>query len=238
MELWKIILGIVTAIFLIFVKDANAKAHKQINASIRLYSYLIYWKTFVLDNDMFSIFHKGVEWNEKVDKLIKEGASPELYIKVRDDLKSEVFGMKDDFISDENIKVLDQETIDKILSKLPRNAVDSILQYASRKEQNIIDGKTFITDEEASYLGPHTALIAIELKMELINILNSGVGLLATLLSSKDGIDIKEHADEILKLIWKGILISKHIDTLTKKMDYLKAHSSFDLTIKNLKGEL
>jgi len=121
---------------------------------------------------------------------------------------------------------------------LPKNSIEHILKLASVKEQNLIDGKTFISDEEASYLGVYVAQVSIELKMELIFMMNFIVGILVVALSSQKEFDYKEHIDDIVKLVWKGIVVSKHIDTLMRKAELFSKQSVIDLTIKNVKGEL
>ncbi len=192
----------------------------------------------VLDKDLFSIFYQGIEWNKEIDDLIKSGASAEDLVKLNDDKKAEMEGLKEHLLSEGGLKVLSRDDIEKILSKMPKNSTEHILGYVKTSEQNLIDGKTFISDEEASYLGVYTAQISIGLKMELISIMNSTIGLLIVALSSADEFDYKEHLDEIVDLVWKGIVVSKHIDTLTKKTNYISSLSVFDLTMRNLGGKL
>lgn len=103
-------------------------------------------------------------------------------------------------------------------------------------EQNLVDGKTFISDEDACYLGNYVAQTSIELKMNLKSLMNSGLGLLIVLLANPEEFSLKEHADDIVKLVWKGIVVSKHIDSLSKKVERFNKLDVFDLTIKNLRG--
>jgi hypothetical protein len=237
-ELSKIIIGLIVAVFLVFLKDAHSKAQKQLIIATRLRAYLLYWQGVVLDKDLFSIFYQGIEWNKEIDALIKSGAKAEDLVKLNDDKKTEMEGLKKHLLSEDGLKTLSRDGIEKILSKIPINSTEHILGYVKTTGQNLIDGKTFISDEEASYLGVYTAQTSIELKMELISIMNSANGLLIVAISSVGEFDYKEHADEIMELVWKGIVVSKHIDTLTKKAQYISSKSVFDLTIKNLGGEL
>ena len=238
MELWKIIIGLIVAVFLVFLKDAHSKAQKQLIIATRLRAYLLYWQGVVLDKDLFNIFYQGIEWNKEIDDLIKSGAGAEDLVKLKDGKKAEMEDLKEHLLSEGGLKTLSRDDIEKMLSKMPKNSTDHILGYVKTSEQNLIDGKTFISDEEASYLGVYTAQTSIELKMQLISIMNSAIGLLILALSSADEFDCKEHVDEIMDLVWKGIVVSKHIDTLTKKTNYISSLSVFDLTMKNLGGKL
>lgn len=238
MELWKIIIGLIVAVFLVFLKDAHSKAQKQLIIVTRLRAYLLYWKGVVLDKDLFSIFYQGIEWNKEIDVLIKSGAGAEDLAKLYGDKKADMEGFKEHLLSEDGLKTLSRGDIEKILSRMPESSTEHILGYMKTSEQNLIDGKTFISDEEASYLGVYTAQTSIELKMELISIMNSAVGLLIVALSSDDDFDYKEHVDEIVDIVWKGIVVSKHIDTLTKRTNYISSLSVFDLTVKNLGGSV
>ena len=220
MELWQIILGVFTAAFLIFLRNAQQKAQTQKIAATRLRSYLMYWHGFVLENDLFNIFHMGVKWNEEIQKIIEKGGSAEELVSLKDEKRKELEGLKKE-IEEESEKIdIDKEALKKAISKIPPNTSENILQYSMKTEQNIVDGKTFITDDEASCLGTYTAQTAIELKMHLISMLNSGVGLLFVVFADPEDFELKKHSDDIVKLVWKGILVSKHIDSLTKEVDF------------------
>lgn len=238
MELWQIILGILTATFLIFLKNAHSKAHQQKIAAIRLRAYLLHWQKFILDNDLFSIFHMGIDWNKKIVQILKDGGGAEDLVALENEKKKEIDGLKEQFIIELDDKKIDKDNIQKALKKLPPNMTDIIYKYAMTREQNLLDGKTFINDEEASSLGLYTAQVSIELKMLLIALINNGLGLLIEFISSPEDFDLKKRADDIVKLVWNGIVVSKHIDTLTKQTELITSLSVFELTKKNLKGEL
>lgn len=238
MELWQIILGVLTAAFLIFLKNAHSKAHKQKIVATRLRSYLLYWQGFVLDNNLFGIFHEGIKWNKEISQILKNGGKAEDLVALKDEKKKELDELKEQIVTESDKTKIDKDAIQKLITKLPQNATEYILQYAHRNEQNLVDGKTFISDDEACYLGVYVAQISIELKMNLISLFNSVIGLLIYVLSNIEDFDLKEHADDIVKLVWNGIVISKHIDTLTKEVEFFTKQSIFDLTMKNLRSEL
>ena len=238
MEFWQIVVGVVTAAFLIFLRNAHIKAQRQKVIAIRLRSYLLYWKGFVLDNDLFGIFHMGIEWNEEIDELVKNGGGAEELVDLKNRKKKELEKLKEKIIEESGKVSLNKEDIEKILKKLPTDTAEQILQYAQRVEQNLIDGKTFLSDEDASNLGAYVSQTAIDLKMNLISMINSGMGILAILISKPNEFELKDYADEIIKLVWRGIVVSKHIDILSKKVEFFVDQSTYDLTIRNIKDEL
>ena len=237
MVFWQIILGLFTAGFLIFLRNANLKAQKQKIIAIRLHSYLLYWKKFVLDNHWLGIFYMGMKWNEEIDKIIKKGQGTEALIKLKDDKKKKIDELKEEMLK-ESGKVKVQQAIDEMLRKSPPNAIDHMLQYVQKTGQNLVDGKTFISDEDASNLGVFIAQTTIELKMDLISMLNSVMNIIVMLSSNPEKFELKDYVDDIAKLVWKGIVVSKNIDTLSKKTDFFNQLSTFDLTMRNLRDEL
>lgn len=234
----KIIIGLIVAVFLVFLKDAHSKAQKQKIIATRLRAYLLYWRNVVLDNNLFRIFYMGVEWNNEISELIKKGCDASDLVKLNDDKKAKMAELKKHLLSKDGIKSLSKSEIEKMLKKMPQNYADYISKQITLSEQNLIEGKTFISDEEASYLGIYTAQVSIELKMELISLMNIITSLLFIALSSENEFNYKEHIDEIMKLIWKGIVVSKHIDTLTKNVELISKQPVLSLTFKNLTSEL
>jgi hypothetical protein len=234
----QIILGVLTTAFLIFLRNAHLKAHKQKMVATRLRSYLLHWQKLILDNDLFSFFYMGIEWNEKIEQILRDGGGAKELVALEKDKKKELNKVKEQITAASDKAKLDKEKIQKIVAKIPHDAREQILQYVHRHEQNLIDGKTFITDEEACYLGIYVAQTSIELKMTLISLINTGMGVLLEILRNPEGFELKEHADNIARTVWYGIIASKHIHSLTKQMDVLTKQSVLDLTIKNLRDEL
>lgn len=198
MPLWQIILGVLTAAFLIFLKNAHLKAHKQKTVATRLRSYLLYWQGFILDNDLFGIFQMGIEWNKEIDQILKDGGGAKDIVALENEKKKELDKLEKQIVTDSDKLKIDKDAIQKTLKKLPQNTTEQILQYAHRYEQNIVEGKTFISDEEACQLGIYVAQLSIELKMNLIQLISSGLGLLIVILSNPEEFDLKEHANDIV----------------------------------------
>jgi hypothetical protein len=73
----EILIGIVTAAFLIFFRNANLIAQRQKVTATRLKVYLENWQTVVLENDLFGIYCLGVEWNKQCQEIVKDGGSVE-----------------------------------------------------------------------------------------------------------------------------------------------------------------
>ncbi len=71
MDFWQIAVYLVLAAFLIFLRSAVLKAHKQKIIAIRLRSYIAYWRVMVLENDWFSIFYIGIAWNKEIVESLK-----------------------------------------------------------------------------------------------------------------------------------------------------------------------
>lgn len=113
MELWKIIIGLIVADVLVFLKDAHSKAKKQQIIATRLRAYLLYWQGVVLVKDLFSIFCQGVKWNKEIADLTKCGASAEDLVKLNDDKKAEMEDFKEHLLSEDGLKALSRDDIEK-----------------------------------------------------------------------------------------------------------------------------
>ena len=121
------------------------------------------------------------------------------------------------------------------LEKLPGNTVDQILKYSQQFEQNVLDGKTFISDEDACALGPYFGQVCVRLKMNLISANSKFVGQLILLLTDPKSFSLKEAAGEVSEIIWKGVLVAKDIDDLSKRIESITKQSTLALTWKNLR---
>jgi len=117
---------------------------------------------------------------------------------------------------------------------LPKETIASILDYSRTTRQNIIDGKTFISDEEAASLGVAFAHNSIELKMRIIDLVDSATGLIVTCLSAPAALE-KALPTEIAQLAWKGILVSKNIDSFTGAARAIARKSLIALTVQNIR---
>ena len=238
MDLWQVIVGVLTAALLIYFRNAHVTAQKQKVIATRLRSYLLYWNGWILDNDMFNVFYLGVEWNKEIRETIKKGGGAESLVKLKEEKKKMVDEIKEMIESETDDIKFDKETLAKDLNKLPSNTAETILHFAMKSEQNLVDGKTFISDEDASYLGPYFAQICVEMKMNLISMMNQGVGLILAFLADSENFDLKGSANEISQIIWKAVLVSKDIDTLTNRINVYTDESLFNLTLKNMSSKL
>ena len=238
MDLWQVIVGIFTAALLIFFRNAHVTAQKQKVIATRLRSYLLYWNGWILDNDMFNVFYLGVEWNKQIQETIKKGGGAKDLVKLKEEKKKMVDEIKEMIESEADTIKFDKETIVKALNKLPSNTAETILQLAMKSEQNLLDGKTFISDEDASYLGIYFAQICVEMKMNLISMMSQGVGLILEFMSDPENFDLKASAKELSQIIWKAVLVSKDIDTLTNRINVYTENSLFNLTLKNMSSRL
>jgi len=226
-ELWKIIVGIITAIFLLLIKDAHSKANKQKIVATKFNAYLIYWRGIVLDNDWFEIFYIGVKWNNEEKKIRIDGGDIQDILKLKTKYKDDMNGFKE-FLLPEISKLEEQ-----LLKRLPLEYIELYDNDFIKIRQNIIDGKTFITDEEASCLGYYNANNIISFKMELVSVINALNFLILSVSSKTIKYNFTDNIDDIIKLFWQGIIISKHIDHLSNEMDKIAKQNHFKLVVNN-----
>lgn len=187
----------------------------------------------VLENDWVEIFYIGIAWNKEIVESLKNDGGIKEIITIKE---SKLKLLEDIMKESKSHDTINQEIKKSIknIEKLPKAILDNLLDYAQKTEQNLVDGKTFISDEDASYLGVDNARIIIELKMRIISMITPSLVIVLTAISNPEEFEAKEHADSIKDLVWAAIIVSKHIDTLSNAVDYFIDKSVFNLTVANL----
>ena len=59
---------------------------------------------------------------------------------------------------------------------------------------------------------------------------------LMSLVSAAEDFDIKNHSAEISEMVWKGILVSKNIDSLSRAARAISSKSVAALTLQNIRN--
>lgn len=233
MNLLNILAGLFTAAALIHFRSAYLLAQKQQLVSRRLKSYLLHWQGWVIDNNIFRLFHVGAEWNKEIDELIMRGDGAAEMIALKTKKREMIEEIKTELEKTES--TIDFSEIKSQLERLPSNSIEHILKTGTQFEQNVLDGKTFISDEDACALGPYCAQLCVSLKMNLISGANKLLGQIVLFLAAPDKYSAKAASKEIAELFWIAILISKDIDALSKHLNKVSNQSLWTLTVKNLR---
>lgn len=232
MDLVNIVFGVLTAALLIHIRGAYIRAEKQRSAATRLYAYLVYWRSWVLENNVFSIFYLGVEWNREIKERIANGGGVESLLALKDEKKNMIDEIRDAIEKEESL--VDIKEMKRQLQRLPSNSIDYILRDSERFEQNLLEGKTFLTDEDVSVLDSYYSQLCVGLKMQLIALVSKGIGIIITIVGDPDGFSVKENSKEISDLIWTGVLASKNIDDLFELTNQNKNKSVLRRTWENM----
>jgi hypothetical protein len=207
-------------------------AHQQKIAALRFHAYLMYWQKWVIDNDFFSLFYFGVKWNQEIAKVIEEGGRTEDLVKLEKQKREIITKIKEGIESLES--ECDNKDIVEQIAKLPSESLKIVLEYSKIEKQNIIEGKTFLTDQEAAILGISVISRTVELKMSMISAIDKVIMILLSFLDNPADFDIKKSSKEISEAIWDGIVISKHIDSLSREMRVISGKSIVQLTRLNI----
>jgi hypothetical protein len=231
-NLLDILVGLLTAAFLIHLRGAYVLAHKQQSAITRLHSYLMYWRSWVLDNDAFSIFYLGIEWNKEAKERLAKGEGAASLVALKEEKKKKLDEIRAELEKDS--PSFDTTKLKQQLAKLPTNSIDHILRHNELFEQNLLDGKTFLTDDDASALGPYYARLCVHLKMNLIAVGSKVITLVISLIGSPESFSVKDSAKELAEIVWKGVLVSKDMDELFEAVERARNKSLVRLTWNNL----
>lgn len=147
-------------------------------------------------------------------------------------------------LEDERKKQLDviKQELDKgvgldkneLIRALRHSSKDSIFEFARVAKQNIIEGKTFISDEEATTLGVAFTTKCIELKMGMLNLVDGVTGLMIALVDGPTNFEIKDYSAELADMIWKGISVSRNIELTARAAKAISSKSVLALTFENM----
>lgn len=211
-------------------------AQTQKHAAIRLQGYLVYWQGWVIDHDLFGVFHEGVKWNQEIDEILRRGGGAEELVKLKEEKKQLIREVREGVES--NDSGFDRSAFVAQIAKLPADAVGSILDYAKNTRQNLIDGKTFISDTEAASLGMSVTQQSIELKMYLLALTDTVIMILLAAVTNPSEFDIKKYSKEISESVWRAVVIAKHIDSLTRAAQRVTSKTILKLTWRNVLREL
>ena len=227
----EIALGVIVAFLIIFVRNANVAAHQQKAVAIRLKSYLIYWRGELLDENVYDFVYVGIKWNKDTRKLEESGGSVDDLIELDEKTKKDFFSNTKETIKSES------DAINAILIKnlkMPKLTSKNFILQNNQALQNLIEGKVFVSDEEASCLDLYSAQVCIELKIFLVDLLNSKLSFHLKIVDAEESFQIKDHENDLVNYLWTFVLVSKNIDTLSRLVDTYTERSTFRLTINNI----
>lgn len=208
-------------------------AQKQLVAATRLAAYLSYWQSWILEVGLFPLYHEGIKWNKETREIVRKGGTAADLVKLEEEKKKFLDELKQSF--DKGESSIDKEKLTQAIQRLPKESVAEIIEWSKTSRRNIIDGRTFISDEEATALGTAFTYSAIGLKLHLLDLIDSGAWLLVSLISAPAEFDMKSLPDQIFKMLWKGVLISRNIDSLMSSARAISSQSVLSLTLRNIR---
>ena len=241
MEDWKfytVLIGVVAALVGIYFREALKQAHTQKNASSRLLAYLNYWNKNILDWDVFSIVYVGEQWRKEKIKAYSKSRSAEDILAVNEEYEAKLKELRDAIKNKDPELKFDHKEISEKFKKFTPKVMEQFLEAQKTYKQNIIEGKTFITDEEAATLGSDVADRAIHIKLRLVSLIEHGTSLLLHIAENKEKLEISDYADEIYQCLRVGILMYQDFEPIQERARQINQQSIFNLALKNMVGGL
>jgi hypothetical protein len=236
MDIVKIILGVLATVVgtvaAFYATSSMLLAQKQLIAATRLSAYLTYWQGWILERELFGIYHLGMEWNKETLEIARKGGGPAELVKLQEEKKKFLSQVREQL---EKGVPVDRDKLVRFVQRLPKDSIGSILEWSKTTRQNLIDGKTFISDEEAAALGVAFTNQAIALKMGIIDLVDGGTTLILSIVAAPADFEIKDSATEISQIVWKGILVSKNIDSIARGAGAIASKSVMALTLQNIR---
>jgi hypothetical protein len=234
MSLILVLVGIVTSAVVYYITSSMVLAQKQLVAANRLQAYLKHWNQWVLDNEWFAIFNIGREWSEEEHSLIAAGTDAKTLVKLRDDKKQFLAKIQQQAREEGQFKVI-REGILTSLRSLPKDAAGIAATSAKMQIEHIVQGHTFITDEEAATLGIGVVQEAVDLKMNVIDLIDRGYMVIASFAATPDALPDKDLEDSFAKMFWLFVLASRGSTTLLRYAQLFTTRTVTELTLRNIR---
>lgn len=206
-------------------------AQKQLVAATRLSGYLSYWQNWILERGYSKLYALGAVWNKEDLEVRKSDGGPTDLIKLHEERRKQLGDIKQKL---EEGGIFDGNELARQVQRFPKDSIADVLGSSGIAKQNIVEGKTFISDEEATTLGVLFTHKCIELKMGIIDLIDSGGMFVAVLLASPETFDIKNFSTEIAEVIWKAISVVRSIDLLAAPARVISSKSVLALTVQNV----
>lgn len=235
MDALKIIIGVVASAAIFYVTSSMLLAQKQLIAATRLGGYLTYWQNWVIEHDLFGVYHEGMKWNEEDREIRKKGGGGKEGVELTNRKKQEFLVQLKESLEKADFEPGRAEVV-RNFQRMPKESASLLLENSKATRQNMIDGKTFISDEEAATLGVAFTNKCIELKMGILDLVDGATPLALSVMSAPEHFDVNSFSDEICQLVWKGILVSKNIDTIVPAARAISSKSVIALTLQNIRN--
>lgn len=230
MDVLKIVLGTVVTVFGFYATSCLLLAQKQLAAATRLNGYLRYWQNWILEYGISKVYALGIVWNQENLEVQKRGGDVTELMQLEEQRKVQLNLIKE--LIEKGMDLgFDKRRVMRQVRDLSRESVED---YARQTRQNLVEGKTFTSDEEATTLGVSFTVKCIELKMGLIDLIEGATSLLITIMSHPDDFETREYAEEIASLVWKGICLSRNIDLVSRAAGATASKSLVSLTWQNI----
>jgi hypothetical protein len=237
-RVYTLVIGVVAALIGIYFRESLRQAHVQKNAANRLLAYLNYWNQNILDWDVFSIVYVGHQWREeKIEAYRKSGDMADV-LAVNEEYENKLKEIRDGIKNEDEKFDFDSVEIAQKLKKITPEFMEEFLIAQRANKQNIIEGKSFITDEDAASLGPSVAEKCISAKLRLVSLLEHGTILLILLSNEKGQIRISKFSEEIYQCIRISIIMYQDFEPLRKSANAISGKSIFRLSLSNMASGL
>jgi len=231
LDLSSLLLAIVAGATIFYIRSAMLRAHQQKNSAIRFLGYLQNLRFRITDSEFFAIFYEGIKWNEDIKNILSSGGGVKELVELETKKKEIVKELKEEIFN-----AIDNG-MDDIISgskNYPRIVLPGMFDQIQRDRQNLIEGKIFISDEEAACLGPAVTSSSIQLKMDIVEALDAVTLVIFSFLEAPDKFNLRNYDPQMTTLLWKTVVVTKNIEFLTKICESISSMSIFQLTMRNL----
>jgi len=229
------LLGVIVSAFGVYIAASFTLAQKQLLAATRLQAYLLHYGRLMMDWKAYPIFHLGKEWDKEEQAIIQRGGKPEELVDLTDE-KRKLWEQVTEAVQKSGVVPESMfASVHEAISNIRSTDVPLMLDSLKTGRQNLLTGSTFITDEEATYLGAFMATNAISLKMGIIELMDGTVFLLTRNVDSSEQLDPKKFMADFTKLLFRAMNVSKDYCKLLRECQTFTSSSVLKLTWRNIK---
>lgn len=187
---------------------------------------------------MSSIALLGQEWDTEEQAIFQRDGSAEELVNLSNEKKKLCDQIAQATKNPDLVSSAMYSPLAEMIRNLTTRDAEALRDALKVGRQNILSGLTFITDEEASHLGTYVATHAIALKTGIIELMDGVTFHVARAVeakSSEGSEDTRRLMEQLIKLLWRGLVVSRDHSKLLRESQRFTNSSVVALTWRNIR---
>jgi hypothetical protein len=230
-----LMVGVVGTLLTMYYRESLRRAHEQKLIATRIEALVMNLMKTFLEGELRTVFVVGKTWDDELTQALVKGGKKAL-AKVTDDHRKLMENLKAQIQTgspwvDKAIDTMRQE-----FKQMHEDVFDYHTRKFERERDDIIAGRSFVSDEDAAKLSVVAAYYVLELRTSYLEIIDKYL-LLAITLRKTEFLGLKESRDLFYPIVKGLIEVSERIASLSQYAQAIRQRKILKLTFQNMIGK-